>query len=548
MDQQPKSPNEDIKPIGELDAPPASSAETPPANPGGEIPPSAPTPVESGPPSLESLAAQEIPDEKPVEIKPPEPISSKPEQTKQALTEPKAEEAPRPTPAAPPPPPGYRPPEAPSASLPPQDIPVGKMPLPAAPPKAPAPPIGSSAIIHRSGNRLLTIVSVVVATLLVLGLAFFLFFYRATLVINPTPAADKITLDGKEIAPGSYKLMPGDHNLTVSKSGYITLSLTQHFSINQKLDLDSLQLQKAIAPTLIEKGATRNSISGDGNYVNFVSPEGQLQATTVSAQGGKYPVTPLSVGLYPTIRELIFGQDNTFAFILDDQAFKVLDFKKTNLVDQKEAILPPDATRINSFSTNKVKSDAFGSANSQIVYDLKTDTDWFLYLADRDHKQAQILMQIDPNVFSSMSIDWGQNQRQLLLVGGSAAIYDLPTRDFEEISDETGFVSGSWGPSAKYAVAVKDDGELYILKNGELQDQNLKAKNGIYTWISASEIVGINDQGAFKINFDTSSTINYAEIVGLQNSSFIAVSGNSIFFCDAEGLKIAPLKENVYGI
>ena len=556
MNDQQNNLGEDIKPIGEIGERKDVPAITP-------VPPTlqgasqAPPQSGGGPVSIEALAAEPLPgDETKEQRSPAEPVPVEGEKKPEvSATEPKLETSvpdkkielkpetkPNTPPVAPPPPPGYRPPEAPTVPSPGPSI------EPIRAPKIPLPPTGGAAVIKRTGGRLQAVITIVISTILVLGAAFYFFFYRATLTINPSPAADKITLDGREIAPGRYKVLPGDHTLVVSKTGYITLDLTRHLSINQKVDLSGLQLKKSLAGELITKGATRDSISADTKLVNYVSPEGQLQNVPVSAQNGAYPASALSVGLYPTVRELIFSQDNSFAFILDGQALKVLDFKKTNLVDQKEALLPPDASRISSFSTNAVKSDAFGEANSQIVYDLKTDNDWFLYLADRDHKQAQILMQIDPASFSSMSLDWGQNPRQILLLGGSAAIYDIPTRDYQTISDETGFISGSWGPQAKYAVALKGDGELYVLKDGILQDQNVKAKNRAFSWISQSEVVALSNQGAYKINFDTGQTINYAEIAGLQSSSFIAVSGSSIFFCDTEGLKVAPLKENAYDL
>jgi|GEM_PF-1759433 len=523
MDNRQIDPSSEIKPMTELDNIQGAPAQEKVQN--SPIPPATSTP-----PSLESLAAEPLPHEEqnPLQSTPPKP-------------EPPVKVAQTP-PTAPPPPPDYVPPKAPA---PPPNY------LPPQPKISVAPPqggIGRGAVISRGMGRIWTIIAVLILALLLLAGTFFLFFYRATININPTPAADTITLDGKQIPPGKVKVMPGPHSLVVKKTGYISLNLNRNFKINQKLDLGNLKLEKAITPEVIASGGTHPVLSGNGLQVNFTSSDGHLETFPIQRQGKTYAISPLSVGTYTTIRELIYGQNNGFAFVLDAQALKVIDFKKTNLVDQLEAILPPDPSKIHSFSTNDLQSDSFGSPNSQIVYDFKTDTDWFLYLADSEHKQSQILMQIDPKVFTSMSVDWGQNTRQILLLGGTAGIYDLPTRSFERISDQTGFVSGSWGPRAQYAVAVKSDGELFVLKNSTLEDTNVSVENGVFAWVSKNEVVAQTATGTVKINFDTGAVINYAEIAGLQNSSFIAVSGNTIFFSDAEGLKTATLQENYYGV
>lgn len=585
MDNKPTDSSSEIKPISELgvdqDAPTNEQVQnpSPPPNPPGNEQTALsgqtqsiqqPSVASSSPPSIESLAAEPFPEEEKNEIVQPKPIEQSPKASPQpeaiVSAPPVAQEvpvkpeiaelepeptakppqafpsAPLPPPTAPPPPRGYVPPQAPS---PPPGYTPPQQKLSVAPPTD---KIGRGAVIQRGAGGIWTIIIVLIIALLLLAGTFFLFFYRATINISPTPAADTITLDGKAISPGKVKVMPGEHSLIVKKSGYISLNLSRDFKINQKLDLSALELKKAIVPEVVAVGAKHPVLSGDGLQVNFTSSDGHLLTFPVQRQGKTYTISPLSVGTYSSIRELIYAKDNGFAFILDTQALKVIDFKKTNLVDQLEAILPPDPAKIHSFTTNEIQSESFGTPNSQIIYDFKTDYDWFLYLADSEHKQSQILMQIEPNVFTSMSLDWGQNARQVLLLGGSAGIYDLPTRSFERISEETGFASGSWGPQAQYAVALKATGELYVLKNSALEDIGISVQNNAFSWVSPNEVVAQTENGPVRVNFDTGSVINYAEIAGLQNSSFIAVSGNTIFFSDAEGLKTATLQENYYGV
>ena len=403
-----------------------------------------------------------------------------------------------------------------------------------------------SATIQRSSSRPLKILLIILVSIVALAGIFYLFFYRATIYVNPSPPADKITLDGSQVQPGSYKVLPGVHSLRVSKEGYISLNLTRNFKIGQRLNLGNLPLQKALTPQLVSKGATQVMNSQDHKLVNFVSDTGQIKTFEPTQKDNTFTLAALSIGTFTNIRKLMFSSENNFAFILDNQAFRVVDFTQSDLINQLEEILPPPAAAIHSFSTNSVDGDFFGHANSQIVYDLKTEDDWFLKLADRDHKQSQILMQIDETQFSTISMDWGQNPRAILLTGGIAGTYDLPTRIFQKISTETGFVSGSWGPNATYAVCLKEDGSLYVLKDNNLENTKFKTVGDSLTWLDENQAMIVSDGQPVLINFDTGKTINYAEINGLQQSSFIAVSGNFIFFITPDGLQAGQLQESPY--
>ena len=404
------------------------------------------------------------------------------------------------------------------------------------------PPPGPAAVVKRGAPRFVKVLLITLAIVALGAAAFFLFFYRAQISIFPTPTADKILLDGQEVQVGKFRLSPGVHSVVIEKDGYISYRTERDFKINERLDL-SLPLQEATKPTLVAAKARLASVAKDGRSVNFLSGEGVLS----SFAGTGSTATALSNGTYNNVRQLIFSDQNDYAFILDAEALRILDFARSDTLNQVEAKLPPAASLVHSISSNSGESQYFPSPNSDIFYDMESSSSWDLILANRAHTQAQIVMSLDKNRFSTIRLDWAQNDRRVLLVGGELGVLDLATREYQQIEAEGDFVAGSFAPGGQYALALDTSGEVYLAKDLKAQKLNLQSASGQIFWLSASEAVVVSAGRPVKYNFDTNLVTNYAEISGLKSADSLVAMNNVVYFTDTEGLKSAPLAENTYG-
>ncbi len=414
--------------------------------------------------------------------------------------------------------------------------------MPGLAPKAPR-----GAVIRRSVTSPLPKIILGFFVFLVVGAGvFFFFFYRVTLNIAIPNNPDQITLDGKPIQEGVKKILPGEHSLVIAKKGYISYRLAKRFSIGEKLNL-SFDLKPQIEPQLLAAGARMASASADQKFVNYVTADSHLAAVPVAQSGQSAVPTVLSVGAFKGLRQVLFSKTNTFALVLDGEALKLIDLKKTDILDQVIAKLPPDPTKISSITWNATESQFVPEANSKLVYDLKTGDLWNIILANRTHSQSEILMELEGGGFSNLHLDWGLSPKNILVAGGELGIIDVSARTYQTVDKQKNIHFALWGPNGTFALAIGGDKTVYLLKNlTTLESQNLQSTSGQITFISEKEGLIVSEGRPVRVNFDTGEVTSYAEIKGLDGAKSIAVAEGNLYFADQEGLKTAALTENVY--
>lgn len=405
----------------------------------------------------------------------------------------------------------------------------------------PTPQVGQRAVIKRESSAGKIIIWALFI-LVLLGVVFYLFFYKVTVNIAIDPAPDSVSIDGGKVELGSHKLAPGFHEIRIEKAGYVSYYKSREFKMGEKVDL-KFSLQKATAGNPEFAGAKSLSLSASSKYINAIGPDSRLYSIALEEENAE-PIA-LSLEQFSPIRQVAFSSENNYALILDQEALKIADFAKLDPTSpEKPVALPPAASAVSSFSWNNKASSYVGTANSKIVYDLKTSSGWDLFLMDMASKHSQVLMQIDPARYQNLSVDWGDSDKTILLVGNEAGVLDLGTREYTAIEQNGGFTSGKWGPSGKTAVLIKNDSQAYHLKDGKAVDLKVNAK--IFSFKSANEAYFIEQEKIVLINFDSGSRINYAEISGLKNAVSFAVSKDKVYFLDNTGIKSAKLQEGAY--
>jgi len=403
--------------------------------------------------------------------------------------------------------------------------------------------VGKKAIIKRPKNKIATVFGVVFVLLVAAFVAFFFFFYRVKITINTSPAPDKVVLDGKDVKPGTFNLMPGKHTIEISKNGYITYTDSRIFKVDETVNLD-FKFEPAKTATLLGEKGYLPAITKDGNYIVFVASNGQLFSKKISDVNAA-PI-PLSNNAFTNVTDLFISNNGQFALLKDIEALKVVEFAKTDVINQNIAKLPPSIDQISSVTWNATKSDYFPEENSEIIYDLKTDSGWRLYLANRAHSQADILATLDPDNFSSLYLDWSENDKQVLLTGGEAGIIDLTTREYSTISKDAKFIFGKWGPQGQYAALIDDLGNLYRVKDGKVEKTEFKTKPELISFTANNKLVIVSGARPIEVNFDTLTSIDYAEIKGLETAQKVAVAQGVIYFQDNIGIEFAPLAFSSY--
>ncbi|MFH1854790.1 MAG: PEGA domain-containing protein [bacterium] len=422
-----------------------------------------------------------------------------------------------------------------------------KTPSPAPPPAPPAstPPqpttskedekkIGSRAVIKRPRGGFVKIILYIVGVLILLAAGFYFFFYRVTLEINPSPAPDKILLDDKEIKAGIYKTMPGTHSITISKDGYVSYISVRNFKMAEKVKLN-FALQKEKIPTLSVQQGKFPSFSSDLKNLFFLDKDSTV--SVLDLENEKAQSTPLSNAKFPTAKIVKISNNNNYALILDNEAIKIVDFSKTDLINQTETKLPPLAANIHSVSWNDNASSYFPEANSKLIYDLLSSYGWDVFLTNLKHTDANIILQLDKNKFSNAFFDWGANPNKVLVIGGEVGVLDLSKREYQSVSAEKNFVWGKWGPNGTEAVVVDEEGTVYRI-NGEnkLETLPFKSAPNLISFFDEKNIAGVSEGRPVKYNFDTKQLINYAEVKDLSSAKSFISRSDIFYFGSSKGI------------
>jgi hypothetical protein len=420
-------------------------------------------------------------------------------------------------------------PEPPTSSPAPTEPKPLAAPIPV--PQAPGEP-GKKAVIKRTGGEggWLKYLLIALVVLLIGAGVFYYFFYRATIVINPSPTPDKILLDNSEVKPGTYRVKPGVHTILIQKTGYISYISSNKYSIGQKINLN-FKFEAEKAPTLSVQGGRFPIFSSDKKYMFFLDKDSAISVLDLNNAQAKQSV--LSNAKYPTTKILKISKDKNFALLLDDEAINVISFNRTDLINQSEIKLPPLASAISALTWNNNESDYFEKANSKILYDMQTTYGWDVFLSNLSHDQASIILQLDSNLFQNLQLDWAESPNKVLVIGGEIGILDVSNRDYNKIETDKKFIWGKWGPEGDSAVAIDNEGGVWVYQNSVLEKLPFTSKANQVDYIDKDNIAAISSGQPVKYNLQTKVLESFAEVKELSNS-FSFISRDDVFYFETK--------------
>jgi len=437
-------------------------------------------------------------------------------------------------------------PSAPSPSAPQPPVPSEpQLQAPPTPPKPGSDIAGKSAVIKRdAGGGSWAKYLILAIVILAIGAGvFYYFFYRVTFEINPSPTPDKILLDAREVKPGTYRVKPGIHTLLIQKEGFISYISARKYKFGEKVSVN-FKFQPEKSPTLSSEGGRLPTASADKNFLFFIDKNSAISVMDLTNNSNAS--TALTNAVYPSARVLKVSKDKNFALVLDSEAIKIINFNRSDLVNQSENKLPPMASAIHSISWNNHESTYFEQANSKIVYDLQSSSSWDIFLANLSHTSSNILMGVDSNRFPSISLDWGENPSQVLVSGGELGLIDITKREYKKISSDKLFVWAKWGPSGKSAVAIDSEGGAWLYLNGQLGKLPFSSSPGLIDYIDESNIGAVSSGRPIKYNFDSKQLINYAEVKDLSRSISFITRSDVFYFETAQGIFSGRYEESGY--
>jgi len=406
----------------------------------------------------------------------------------------------------------------------------------------PTQPTGHYALIKKKPPaRILKITLGALFVLICLGAVYFFFFYRAKVIIATIQKPDRVLIDGKETGAVTIYLLPGRHSIAIEKSGYLPYFTISNLSRGQKIDL-KFSFVKTPKATLISQGA---SLLTQDKKIYFVD-EQKFIASVFGGEKTPGDVTQESVATFPTIKNLIVSQDSNLAYLSDDEAIKIIDLTKTDIINQTQTKLPIDGKLVTMMASNYFTNNYFDSANSFIVFDQKAINTWALKLIKTDMSRNEYLMDIDPNKFINPKIEWAADSGDIIITGGSIGQLDLTTRTYSDLSDNKDYIFSKASPKGTRIFALRKGGEAEIITGNSRKEINLSGVVPVCGWKDESSAYIIFGNQLVLYNFDTDQAIGYAGGNEISSANTLVVGSNVAYFMTGEGLSALELVKEVY--
>lgn len=416
-------------------------------------------------------------------------------------------------------------------------------------PKPPAPAetkretfTGPHAVIAKKGSGRLN--KIIIAAIIVLALvasAYFLLFYRIKVVINTTPSPDKVTIDGTVISSKSIYIMPGKHKIVVEKKDSVSYFVNRDFTRGEKVNLN-FEFKPAPKATLIELNATM--LQGVENKIYFANADKSI-GYLFGGDRTSDDLIKATNATYPTIKKFSLSQDGTVLMILDDEAIKLVDQAGSDIVNQAQAKLPFDGSKISTFGSNPSANSYFDGANKYIAFD-QTNGERILRLISRDLARDEIVMTLDSNKYKNLQIEWSSDNASLLLTGGTIGKIELTSRTYSELSGENNFTFSKLSPNGDRIFAVKSDGKGVVFEGDKPKAIDLPNLAPVCYFIDNSRAFVYTNGQLVEYNFDTGNSIGYAGGEQILLPTGLAIYGGTLYYTNTQGLLAIDLVKEEY--
>lgn len=402
--------------------------------------------------------------------------------------------------------------------------------------------VGPHAVIAKKSSKpIKKIIFFSLALIVAGGFAYFLFFYRIRVIVNTSPSPDKVTIDGVVIKSNSLYLMPGKHKILVEKQGSVAYSINRDFRYGEKLNLN-FAFKPAPESTLLEQGAS--AVQAYENKIYFVNKDKSLGYLFGGDTTGADIIKATNAS-YPTIKKYSITEDGTILMILDNEAIKLVDLGGSDIVNQAQAKLPFDGSKITAFDSNPSVDSYFDGANKYIAFDL-ADGQWILRLISRDLVRDEIVMTIDQAKFKDLKMQWLADNSSIILTGGAIGKIDLISRTYTELSPESNFVFSQASPDGSKIIAVKSDGTSKVFSEGTAKDLDLPNLAPVCFFTGKSKALLFSNGRLVEYNFDTGNSIGYAGGEQISLPTGLATYKDTLYYTNTQGLFAIKLVKEEY--
>ncbi|MBI2589864.1 PD40 domain-containing protein [Candidatus Berkelbacteria bacterium] len=383
--------------------------------------------------------------------------------------------------------------------------------------------------------------------LLIGGVIFFLFFWKATLSVSPTPAEAQVSVgDALGIGSLTTKLSPGESKVMVSLLGYLPYTQILELKTNEKRSLE-IELRKLPIPQeligdriqYLALDAERESLlylNGGTKTIERLFLENLLEPRHDS-------ITPARFG---GITEFVWSPNRQLAFFREGDALKQYDFHRYDLTNQTTKDWP---TGIGSI-------DWRPDGEKVAYYYEPGGGEKSLIRANKDNGELERIFNFQSTDISNPTLFWSPDGKKIAILTQKLYIFDVFSKSLAELQTNGSVKEARWLPTSDRLLYQENNGRLTVI-NLENQRTELSLNGSVADcafFADGSALVHASGSGQIaefiKVAFDNSVQTPYlfdAAITELAPTNLLlAPDEKTLFFTSNGKLYALALDDGIY--
>lgn len=364
-------------------------------------------------------------------------------------------------------------------------------------------------------NDILKKILIIAGIVLIVGaLVFVFFFYKGTVVFNPSPETARIDIDGISLTgQAKIKLNPGSYHMTISSPDYVDYTKIINVGISQKINL-SVALKKLPVPEkILDDNIQFLSKSLDGNLFYLGNSGKTIYRMTDIANKDLRKSLPITPDVFENIKYLAFSSNYDLAILKKDNNTILYDFMRYDLLHQE----------LHDWGGN-IGYIIWSPDGEQIAYYYQTSQgEKTLIRANKDNSAVERIYNFKDTNITNPKLVWSPDGNKILVIKDDIYIFDVYTKTLTQVTNGGGVADAAFSPNSKsilynYLDSTQNISLLMIDIDGKnIRDLTVKTYLDKLAWIDEKNMIlaipdtvnsNLSDR-IVKINTDTFSQEEY---------------------------------------
>jgi len=384
---------------------------------------------------------------------------------------------------------------------------------------------------------------------IVLGIAiaiFFGFFYKATLVINTTPAEATIEVAGSQHkSQEKIKLKPGSYQVKITGPNYIGYEKDISLKIGQN---KTLNIDLRLKPEAIKvvPGKIAFLTSGENDKSLFYLANGGKTLYRLDKSDQSIPsIVAITPDIFSDLTNVIFSPNRLLAVLKKGTNNYLYDFNRYDLLHQE----------INDWGTGFGET-IWSPDGGKIVYYFAPDNgEITLIRSNRDKTDEERIYNFKDTPIRNPHLRYALDSKKILVFTDKVYLFDIYSKSLSEVKEAGKIIYAGFTPDSQNIIIENTEG-LTIMdfegKNQTKLDVNTQLNKLVWldntTFIYAQSTLGASDT-FYKYDLKSKTKVEYfysSQDQIIAKDLVLSNGGNKVFFNNGNYLYSVNLVEKDY--